>query len=1308
MRRKKSMKNTKNYKDIFVSEFDAIKLTLASPEDIEEWSFGEVTKAETINYRTFRSETDGLMCEKIFGPTKNYECHCGKYKKIRYKGLVCDKCGVEVTRKEVRRERMGHIDLSVPVTHLWFAYSIPSKLSMTLDMPQKKLLAVIYYTRYMVTSIEDDQRESMLNKLKEAQNEDRKSLTQQMDEELAEVETEFKDKLKEVDSDKKEAKNFKTSQIDHKKKQTLAKIRKDFAEQEEELDGFYARLTKLVTDVTVGSILTEDEYVDLEDRGVIFFEAKMGAEAIQELLAQLDLSSEVKALTSQVRVEKSKTKKNTMIRRLKYLQGFLKNDVDPNWMILKKIPVLPPELRPIIALSGGKFATSDLNDLYRRIINRNNRLKRLISIQAPDVILRNEKRMLQESVDALIDNSHRPSKAMLNSKKLPYRSLTDELRGKKGIFRRNLLGKRVDYSGRAVIIGDAQLKITQCGLPKHMAVEMYKPFIIFELIDREIAPNIKIAKDMIEQMDKRIWDAVEDIIKTRPVMLNRAPTLHKYSIQSFFPVLVEGDAIRIHPLVCKAYNADFDGDQMAVHLLLSDDSVEEGSTSMLSSKNVINISNGSILAEPAKDMLLGYFMVTDMDEADNPKIFGNRSEAVKAFQRGIVSANTQIRLREEGEFIDTSAGRVLFNNILPEGYGFINKRISNDDISEIIKETRNNYGEDRMVQLLDDLKYLGFKYSGDLGFSFAMEDAAIDIDLKSKIAEIESKDEQLQENYLQGLITDAEKKRISTNMWSDFTDQIAEEAWEGLDKNNSIYEMVESKANGGKIQTRQIISIKGLVRNSSGQWIPLPIKGNYRDGLNSFEYFVASSGGRKGVADTALRTANSGYLTRKLCDVGHSVIIRSEDCGYDGEGYKLSRNDVRRISFAKTVYGRTAQQDVVGVNGEIIVAKGTAIEAEASKLIEADETINDVFARTPMFCKAPIGICRKCYGHNIEQGKEVEMGRAVGIIAAQSIGEPSTQMTMRTFHFGGALKVDITQGLPRIEEVFEARTPKFVGAFSKVNGQVHIESMDDGSNIVVVKGKRVIRENYATAGAKKVAVEDGDSVDIGTVLFIDQNEVERTSPAKGTVRVDMGMITLNGSVDAEVAETIIPGVGVVVTEGQEVEIGDALSEGSLDPKKLAEVAGIEKAQDYIVTEVQKVFYEQGVSIDNIHVEVIARQMARMGMVVDSGDTTKYLVGSLVNRYITDAVNELLRKEERNLVHVEPKLIGIKAAAIKTDSFLSAMSFQEQVRVLTEAAIVGKVDYLRGMKENVMIGRKIPAGAEANIADINDLEEISID
>jgi len=1289
-------KNNNGFED-----FDVLKLTLASPDQILEWSYGEVTKAETINYRTFRAEPDGLFCEKIFGPTKNYECYCGKYKKIRYKGIVCDKCGVEVTTQDSRRERMGHINLAVPVAHIWFAYGIPNKMSIVLDISHKKLLSVIYYTRYMVIEVEKEKRKDIIEKAAKLKEEELAKLEDELQEELKLTEEMYTAQLKELKKGKDKGNDFKVSQVEHKRNQALAKVRRDFAEREEEIDNFYTRISQIVDKLHVGTILSEDEYIDLAERDLLFFEAMMGAEAIKKLLEGLDLEKEIKKLRRRTEKEKG-DKRAATVRRIQYLEGFRQNNISPSWMVLDTLPVLPPELRPIIPLSGGKFATSDLNDLYRRIINRNNRLAKLIEIGAPDVILRNEKRMLQESVDALIDNSHRPSKPMMNSKRLPYQSLTDDLRGKKGIFRKNLLGKRVDYSGRAVIDGDPSLKFDQCGLPKSVALEMFKPFVIFELLNKELAPNVRVAKEMVEEESDMIWDILEKVIKNRPVLLNRAPTLHKYSVQAFYPRLVEGEAIRIHPLVCKAFNADFDGDQMAVHILLTEEAEEEAKKEMMSSKSIVNISNGQVLATPAKDMLIGFFLMTDIKKVKKPKLFGNADLAIKAYERDDIDINEEIIARVKGETMNTSVGRIIFNGVLPEDYSYINEQVNIKTINKIVDDIKKDRPLDEVVVILDDLKLLGFKYATDLGFSFSMSDCNVDFDLETEIKKMEEKDEQLQENYLQGLMTRNEKVNISTNMWDDFANELADQAWEKLDKDNSVYQMVESGGNGGKIQARQVLTIKGVVRDSRGNWVPMPIKSNYRDGLSAFEYFVAANGGRKGIADRSLKTSSSGYLTRKLVDVAHDVIIRVDDCGYDGEGFVMRKNDDRRIDFVSRIYGRVVAQDVKK-GDTIIIKKNETITKDIAEIIDK-ENIEEIYVRSPILCEAPLGICKKCYGTNLENGQEIEMGKAVGVIAAQSIGEPGTQMTMQTFHKGGVAKIDITQGLPRIEELFEARTPKAEAEISSIDGKVHIEIAEDESAVIIITGEKKMLRHYVVSKAKKVLVENGQDVKSGQVMYIDSEETERQAPFDGKVDIEGGILTISGKLKAEETVSVLPGITILVEDGSTIKAGTQLTEGSIDPKKLSEVADIITAQKYILDGVQKVFNEQGVPIDDLHIEIILRQMVRLGRVFESGDSD-YLVGGLVNRFLAEAKNQLLLEEGKNKALIIPKLLGIKASSLHTESFLSAMSFQEHVRVLTSTAILGKTDFLRGMKENVIIGRPIPVGEKAEIKDIREVQEL---
>ena len=1286
-----------------INDFFALKLMLASPEQISSWSSGEVTKAETINYRTYKPEPDGLFCEKIFGPIKNFECYCGKYKKIKYRGIVCDKCGVEITTSDVRRERMGHIDLAVPVSHVWFAYGVPNKLSMILNMPHKKLLSVLYYSRYMIVGVNDDKREETLLKIDKILQQLEKDLQKELEDEIANIETKYNKKIKELEAGKlkKDKKAFEADKLLHKKNQSIARLRHDYAGMIETESDIYNRLIELSNTITVGTILTEDEYVSFADNELIFFEAKIGAEAISDLLQNFDIDKEIERTQAELGSKKQDRAKN--IQRLKILQGMKKNDIRPDWIILKTLPVIPPDLRPIIPLAGGKFATHDLNDLYRRIINRNNRLKKLLQIGAPDIIMRNEKRMLQEAVDALIDNSHRPGRPMMSNKRLPYNSLTDQIRGKKGIFRKNLLGKRVDYSGRAVIVGDATLKIDQCGLPKSIALEIYKPFVMHALLENGHATNVKVAKDLIDEKNVVVWDYLESIISKRPVLLNRAPTLHKYSIQAFYPILVEGDAIHLHPLVCKAFNADFDGDQMSVHVLLTDEAVEEVKEKVMASKNITSFASGKVLAYPTNDMLLGFFILTDINEEKKPKVIGDFDSAIRAFQNGKIGLNEMIYSSGKGQVYKTSVGRIIFNKILPDDYPFINERIGGGKAYDIIEDIKIRYSKEVLIDLLDNLKQLGFKYATDSGFSFAMSDCNVKIDIQGNIGEIEKKDEALEENFLQGLIVSKEKNTLSVNMWNDFADKLSEEAWSKLEKNNSVYEMVESKANGSKIQVRQVATVIGMVRDSSGNWVPLPIKGNYRDGLNSFEYFVAANGGRKGQADQSLRTPFSGYLTRRLVDVSHPVIIREDDCGYDGAGIEVRRDDVRRLSFEDRVFGRVLAQDVKDSKGKLIATKNTPIDRNLA--IKIDKAgVESVFVRTPLTCKSPIGMCKHCYGFDYETNEMVEMGKAVGVIAAQSIGEPGTQLTMKTFHKGGVEKTDITQGLPRVEELLEARKPKAEAEIATIDGVAHVQKLEDDSYVVTIEGSKYIETIYPVYDAKKVVVENEAEVKVGDVLYIAHDESEKQSPYTGKVLIDNGVMTLKATVKAQETITVLPNEELIIKDGQNVKAGDLITSGAVDPQRLAVATSILTAQKYIVDQCQRVFNEQGVALADIHFEIIVKQMSSLARINNPGDT-EHVAGGIIATQLARKHNELLREEGKNIIYYTPRLMGIKMVSLNTDSFLSAMSFQEHVRVLTEGSLLGKIDYLRGMKENVMLGKRIPSGEEARIDSIDEIYEI---
>lgn len=1292
------------------NNFDSLKVTLASPDQILSWSHGEVKKAETINYRTLKTEVDGLMCEKIFGPTKNYECYCGKYRKVRYKGIICDKCGVEVTHKGVRRERMGHIKLAVPVTHLWFAYSIPNKIATVLGLSQKILLSVIYYTRYMVTDMDKAKKKEILPKVDSELQEKKEELNKEMDSRVKEIEKDIQKEIKGLSKDEKnkEKAQFKSETLKHGQAKKVAALHKEYAEMEEVLENSYTELKKLVDRIEIGEIISEDEYILLRDNDYEFFEAEMGAPAIKKLLGMLDLKKVSKTVKEEINATQSTAKRAKLINRLRLIDGFLQNNLNPEWMILDVLPVLPPDLRPIIQLPGGKFATSDLNDLYRRVINRNNRLKRLIEIGAPDVILRNEKRMLQESVDALIDNSHRPSKPFVNLRRMPYKALTDNLRGKKGRFRRNLLGKRVDYSGRAVIIGSSNLRLNQCGLPKTMVLEMFKPFVIKELIKRDEALNIRMAKQMIDEQNDEVWDILEEIIKDRPVLLNRAPTLHKQGIQAFFPILIEGDAIRIHPLVCSGFNADFDGDQMAVHVPLTEESVKEAREVMLAQENIIKQADGSIMAVPAKDMLLGIYMLTEMDESDAKSItFASPDEAISAYDLGEVELKTKVATKYDGKTVETSVGRLIFNEALPEGHSFVNDQFSKRKISQLIKDVVRDYPREEAVDFLDNVKDLGFRFATELGFNLAVEDFEIDIDRDKALAEGDKKEMKLQEDYLSGLSTYEEKKRFSVENWKKINDTLQDRIFERIDVNNPVSILDKSGAASYPEQTAQICAMKGMVRDPEGNYVDLPLKGNHTHGLNTFEYFVSSRGGRKGASDTALRTAKSGYLTRKLVDVAQDIIIRMDDCGVKGPGHVIKRDDTqltRRVPFIDLIQGRWAASTIKHPKtGKVIVKVNGEITREAAQTI-IDADIPEVEVRSPVTCQAPLGICKKCYGHDIGKNELVDIGMAVGVIAAQSMGEPATQMVLRTFHSGGAGETDITRGLPRLIELFEVRYPKMAAYVMPFNGKVEVEEDDDGSHKITMEGKKAVKANYYLNIVMSVKVKDGGKVKDGDILFVDNKEKEYQAPYDGTVSIKGNILTVEGNMPAIEDFDVPAAYKILVKSGDKVEAGTVLTEGSVDPRNLYESLGLHAVQEYLVDNVQQVYTEQGIALNDKHVECIVRQMGRMARVVDPGDSD-YLIGSYVNKYLAEYKNTEMIEAGKKPAYIEPLIMGITSASLKTESFLSAMSFQEQVRVLTESSILGDTDYLRGLKENVIIGRPIPVGEAARVEDFSELTEV---
>ena len=1156
-----------------LENFDRLSIGLASPEKIREWSKGEVKKPETINYRTLKPERDGLFCEKIFGPTKDWECYCGKYKKVRYKGIICDRCGVEVTKKKVRRERLGHIELACPVSHIWFFKGIPGRMSLILDISPKALERVLYFAAYIV--------------------------------------------------------------IDPKS-----------------------------TGLSKCDVLTEKEYRDVLDKyGAGSIKVGMGAEAIRELLKEVDLLKLQKELKKEL--EKTQGAKRTkIIKRLDTIESFIESGNRPEWMILEVLPVIPPELRPMVQLDGGRFATSDLNDLYRRVINRNNRLKRLLELEAPDIIVRNEKRMLQEAVDALIDNGRR-GKPITGAGGRALKSLSDMLKGKQGRFRQNLLGKRVDYSGRSVIVVGPSLKIHQCGVPREMALELFKPFVMKELVKRGMAFNIKNAKRMVERTSVEVWDVLEEVIKDRPVMLNRAPTLHRLGIQAFEPVLVEGRAIKLHPLVCAAFNADFDGDQMAVHVPLSPEAQAEAKILMLASNNLLKLQDGKPVAVPSQDMILGnYYLTVDVEgEPGEGKVFSNIDEVMMAYDEGVIGLHAAIKVRvtkeidgeKKSKIIDATAGRIIFNSYIPQDIGFVDRSnpdnlfelevnfpVRKKELGIIIDKCIAKHGISDTAVVLDDIKSYGYKYSTKSAVTVSVSDMIIPDEKKDILANAEEDAEKVLKNYKRGLISNDERYNEIIKIWSGATDKVQAAIMSNPDKMNPIQMMAHTGARGNPTQIRQLTGMRGLMADTMGRTIELPIKSCFKEGLDVLEFFIASHGARKGLADTALRTADSGYLTRRLVDVNQEVIVMEEDCGTE-HGFEVSAimesgEPIEKLE--ERIEGRFLAQDITDEKGNVVYEKNTYVNADIAKHI-VSMGYETVKIRSALTCESARGICSKCYGKNMATNEPISPGEAIGIIAAQSIGEPGTQLTMRTIHSGGVAGSDITQGLPRVEELFEARKPKGVAMVTEIDGTVSIGTRGNNKEVIVTRDDKYV-EKYV---------------------------------------IDFGL-------------------RLVVHDGDKVKAGDRITEGSMDPHDIIRIKGDVAVQNYLIEEVQKVYRTQGVHIDDKHIEVVARQMLRKILVEDAGDT-ELIAGSTVDMKDFNLANKAAIENGKKPAKGKKTLLGITKVALLTDSFLSAASFQETARVLTDAAVKGKVDKLQGLKENVIIGRLIPAGT--GVVDYSNIE-----
>ncbi|GAB3277389.1 DNA-directed RNA polymerase subunit beta' [Actinocorallia lasiicapitis] len=1236
-----------------VNFFDELRIGLATADDIRQWSHGEVKKPETINYRTLKPEKDGLFCEKIFGPTRDWECYCGKYKRVRFKGIICERCGVEVTRAKVRRERMGHIELAAPVTHIWYFKGVPSRLGYLLDLAPKDLEKIIYFAAYMITSVDTEKRDRDLPTLEAHVSVERQQLEQRRDADVENRQQKLESDLAELEAAG--AKADQRRKVREGAEREMKQLRDRTQREIDRLDEVWTRFKNLkVQDLEGDEML----YREMRDRFGKYFQGGMGAAAIQARLQNFDLDLEAEKLREIIRTGKGQ-KKARSLKRLKVVSAFLNTTNSPLGMVLDCIPVIPPDLRPMVQLDGGRFATSDLNDLYRRVINRNNRLKRLLDLGAPEIIVNNEKRMLQEAVDALFDNGRR-GRPVTGPGNRPLKSLSDMLKGKQGRFRQNLLGKRVDYSGRSVIVVGPQLKLHQCGLPKQMALELFKPFVMKRLVDLNHAQNIKSAKRMVERARPVVWDVLEEVITEHPVLLNRAPTLHRLGIQAFEPQLVEGKAIQIHPLVCTAFNADFDGDQMAVHLPLSAEAQAEARILMLSTNNILKPSDGKPVTMPTQDMVIGLYWLTgtDPDLAGEGRVFSTVSEAIMAYDRNELSLQAEVQIRfkdivpprgwvapenyEAGDPIrlTTTLGRALFNETLPADYPFVNFEVGKKQLSVIVNELAETYPKVQVAAALDALKSAGFHWATRSGVTIAIDDVISPPNKAEILGGYEKRAEKVQREYERGLITDDERRQELIEIWTHATTDVADDMMKSFPKHNPIWMMVNSGARGNPLQVRQISGMRGLVSNPKGETIPRPIKSSFREGLSVLEYFISTHGARKGLADTALRTADSGYLTRRLVDVAQDVIVREEDCGTDRTiPFRIAEDEraadgslVKLATSESSLVGRTIAVDIE-VDGTVIFPADTDLsDAVISKLVEVG--VEEVRTRSALVCEAKIGVCAACYGRSLATGKRVDVGEAVGIIAAQSIGEPGTQLTMRTFHTGGVAGGDITHGLPRVQELFEARIPKGVAPITEVAGRVKIDETDRTRKIVIVP-------------------DDGSD--------------EIAYPVSMRSRFEEG-----------------------VSEGAHVSVGQQLIKGAINPHEVLRILGPRAVQLHLVAEVQEVYRSQGVSIHDKHIEIIVRQMLKRVNVLEAGDTA-LLPGDLVERPIFERTNRAVVAEGGTPAAGRPVLMGITKASLATESWLSAASFQETTRVLTEAAMHSKSDSLLGLKENVIIGKLIPAG-----------------
>ncbi len=1278
-------------------DFDAIRLRLASPEVIHEWSHGEVLKPETINYRTQKPEKDGLFCERIFGPSKDWECYCGKYKKIRYKGIVCDKCGVEITRVLVRRERMGHIDLASPVSHIWFLRGVPSSIGLALDISVQSIEKVIYFANFIITDVKESEKKKLFEELHREYLSKKKS-----------IESQFSS------NEKENAEEGNTKKENQSTKET--KLR--------ELDELFRIAEHEIEDLRPMKIISEGEYREFSLKYGHVFDANIGAVAIYELLRRLDINEEIKQLEKSLSENKNQSvHQEKVLRRLRFFSNLRHNKIRPEWMVLTSVPIIPPDLRPMVPLDGGRFATSDLNDLYRRVINRNNRLKQLVELNAPEVIVRNERRMLQEAVDALLDNNARHGKAVMaaTGQKRNLKSLADMLKGKQGRFRQNLLGKRIDYSGRSVIVIGPSLKLHECGLPKQMALELFKPFIISKLIQREIVHNVRSASRYIESGKSEVWDILEEVVSESHVLLNRAPTLHRLGIQAFKPVLIEGKAIRIHPMVCIAFNADFDGDQMAVHVPLTKQARWEAENIMLSRENLLKPATGEPIVLPEKDMVWGIYYLTYVPENERNRdkkslrILGHPKEAFLAYQMNRIGLEERIlvlatspKMKQSGQrVLDTTVGRIIFNDILPEELPFYNETLTKKELKKIITFCLETCGKEKTVLVLDRIKEVSFAFLTRSGLSWGIGDLPSLVEKQEIVQKADEEVREAHEQYAMGLLTNEERYTKVIEVWSAVKDRITHLARASLKEDNPIFSMIDSGARGSWDVFTQIVGMRGLMANPQGEIIELPVKGSFREGIDVLEYFISTHGARKGMADTALRTASAGYLTRRLVDVAQDMVVMEEDCKTD-EGIIFTQKESEYVgkTLSERISGRILAEDLFSdETKEVILKKGTLITTPIVRSALLGQSFSTAVIRSVLVCRAARGVCQQCYGFDLGKNKLVEMGTAVGIIAAQSIGEPGTQLTMRTFHAGGVAGQDITKGLPRVEELFEVRIPKRRAFIAEVAGKVDIITggrtiKDKEGNIVHVsdRGQKVLSIRHEATEEEKIKVprgasiivEDGKKVKEGETLFTKKDGEKFISPRKGSVRVEKANLILISQVEKSEDLVIPPGYALLVRNGDLIAKGTRLTDGNLDLTQLYRLKGMQEVQKYLSHEIQYVYTSEGSSLNDKHIEVIINRLFSKVYIFDSGDTD-LISGEIVDRSELRRALEEVKKKKGKEPRYDELLLGITKVSLFTDSFLSAASFQQTTRVLVGAALSGKVDRLQGLKENVIIGRLIPAG-----------------